>query len=422
MQHQISAQRLGPLGETAAAAVSACVHCGFCLPACPTYQVLGDEMNSPRGRILLMKGVLEGSMSLQQAAPYISQCLGCLACATACPAGVQYGALLTAYRAHTEPKRSRSLSETVTRWLLRLTLPYPSRFRAAATIGQLVGWAGHLLPRELNAMLHLLPGHFPKPVKLKPWYAAVGERRARVALLAGCVQQVLAPHINQATIEVLTANGVEVIVPPQQVCCGALALHTGEMRTALKLARHNLRAFPLEEIDAAIANAAGCGSALKEYGLLLKGTPESSRARMFSEKARDVNEFLDALGLRPPHPLPRPMTVAYHDACHLAHAQGVWGAPRRLLRSIPNVAVVEVPEGEICCGSAGTYNIEHPHIAQQLGERKARNLLRTNADAVATSNIGCIVQIQTHLAQQGSNVPVLHTMELLAMAYRQATI
>ncbi len=418
MQHHIPTERLGPLGDAAAAAVSACVHCGFCLPACPTYKVLGDEMNSPRGRILLMKGVLEGTLTAQQAAPFVDQCLGCQACVTACPAGVQYGALLTAYRAHTEPRRKRPSDEAIARLLLRETLPSPRRFRAAAALGRLAAPLSQFLPRKLRAMLQLLPDQLPPPMPLRPHYPATGERRARVALLAGCVQQALAPRINQATIEVLTANGVEVIVPPQQHCCGALALHTGDMPTAMKLGRRNLRAFPVDEVDAIVTNAAGCGSALKEYALIFQDTADAQRAQSFSQKARDVNEFLDALGLRPPHPLPQPMTVAYHDACHLAHAQGVWGAPRRVLRSIPNVAVVEIPEGEICCGSAGTYNMEHPHIAHQLGERKARSILRTNADAVATSNIGCMVQIQTHLHHLDVSILVMHTMELLAMAYR----
>ena len=247
---------------------------------------------------------------------------------------------------------------------------------------------------------------------------AEGERRARVALLTGCVQQVLAPRINLATARVLTRNGVEVVIPPGQGCCGALSSHTGEEEDARHFARHNFGEFPAD-VDAVVTNAAGCGSGMKEYGLLFKGTPEEGRARSFAGRVKDVCEFLSGLGLRQPPPLPQPLRVAYHDACHLAHAQGITEAPRQILASIPNLSLIEVPEGELCCGSAGTYNLEQPALAAALGERKARNILQAGGEAVAMGNIGCMVQIQNHLAACGGSIPVLHTMEVLNMAYGQ---
>lgn len=419
MEHHIQPERIGPNGAVMAEAIATCVHCGFCLAACPTYKLLGEEMDSPRGRIVLMKDVLEGTLSVQEAAPYVDQCLGCQACVTACPSGVRYGELLTAYRAHVEPQHQRPLTERLTRVLLRETLPHPTRFRFAATAGRLAQPLKALLPHPLRAMLNLLPAQLPPRAPAFPEVIpAVGQRRARVALLTGCVQQVLQPRINQATIEVLTKQGVEVVIPGGQGCCGALSMHIGEAEHARQLARRNLDVFPTD-VDAILANAAGCGSSMKEYGLLFRGTPDEGRAEAFARKVQDVSEFLDALGLRDVRPLPEPLTVAYHDACHLAHAQGIWGAPRRLLAAIPNLQVREIPEAELCCGSAGTYNIEHPDLADQLGQRKARNILSTGATAVVTGNIGCAVQLQTHLARLGKPLPVMHTMELLAQAMPQ---
>lgn len=417
MQHTIPADQLGPTGETMAEAVSACVHCGFCLATCPTYKVLSEEMDSPRGRIILMRDVLQGTLTAQEASLYVDRCLGCVACVTACPSGVKYGELITAYRAYTEPGRARSLMDRAVRRLVRETLPYPDRFRAAATMGRLAAPLKGLLPGPLAAMLALLPAALPpKSPPLPEVYPAVSQRRARVALLAGCVQQVLAPNINWATLRVLAASDVEVVVPRNQGCCGALGMHTGDAAHARQLAQRNLSAFP-SDVDAILTNAAGCGSSMKEYELLFKGTPLEAQARAFAHRVRDVSEFLDELGPREARPWPQPVTVAYHDACHLAHAQGIWGAPRRLLGAIPNLTLVEIPEGEICCGSAGTYNIEHPDIADQLGERKVRNIAATGADLVATGNIGCLVQIRTHLARLGQATPVMHTMEVLEKAY-----
>lgn len=420
MQHTIVLETIGPQGAEMGHAVEKCVHCGFCLAACPTYKVLGEEMDSPRGRIYLMKEQLEGKLALDEMTPFIDRCLGCMACVTACPSGVEYGELLTPFRARAEKVRSRPFMERVTRLMVRETLPYPGRFRLAAALGKVAKPFQQLLPQPLGNMLDLLPDSLPAHQTLPEIIPAVGERRARVALLSGCVQQVLAPQINRATLRVLAHSGVEVLIPRGQGCCGSLAMHTGEEAQALRLARHNLNQFvPLllrNDVDAVVTNAAGCGSGMKEYGLLFKGTVHEDRARLFASKVQDVSVFLAALGMRPLKPLPAPLTVAYHDACHLAHAQRVTAQPRQLLSAIPNVTLVPLSESELCCGSAGTYNLEQPELARQLGERKAHNILATGADAIATGNIGCMTQIQTHLAALGKPLPVWHTVELLAQA------
>ena len=416
MQHTIPLETLGAQGPAMAHAVDKCVHCGFCLSACPTYKVLGEEMDSPRGRIYLMKEQLEGSLELDAVTPYIDRCLGCLACVTACPSGVEYGELLAPFRALSEEKRSRTPMERLTRLLVRETLPYPTRFRLAATLGKLAALVRPLLPTSLTAMLDLLPGALPKAEPLPTFYPAEGTKRARVALLAGCVQQVLSPSINWATLRVLARNGVEVVIPPNQGCCGSLSMHTGEADQARHLAGKNLTVFPMD-VDAIVTNAAGCGSGMREYGLLFAGTPQEAAARAFAARVKDVSVFLYELGLVTPPALDEPLTIAYHDACHLAHAQRVTSQPRRLLAAIPNVTLREIPEGELCCGSAGTYNLEQPEIARQLGERKAHNVLATGAQAVVTGNIGCMMQMQTHLQAQGQPLPIWHTMELLALAY-----
>jgi glycolate oxidase iron-sulfur subunit len=276
-----------------------------------------------------------------------------------------------------------------------------------------------LLPGRIRSMLDLLPRRLPKRQPLPKVYAPHGDRRARVALLAGCAQQVLAPEINWATLRVLARNGVEVVVPEGQVCCGALAAHCGDAGGAKSFARRNLRAF-VDEVDAILTTAAGCGSGLHEYPLWLKGESEEGAARSLAAKAKDVSVFLSELGLKPPGALPQPLRAAYHDSCHLAHAQQVTSEPRRLLATIPNLEFVEVPGGEICCGSAGTYNIEQPEIADRLGDQKAGAILSTGAQAVVAGNIGCIVQLQAHLRRQGSAVPVYHTIQLLDMAYRSS--
>jgi glycolate oxidase iron-sulfur subunit len=417
MQHTILIESLGPQGPAMAEAVEKCVHCGFCLSACPTYAVLGEEMDSPRGRITLMKSALEGALTIDQTLPYIDRCLGCLACEPACPSGVPYGELLMPYRALAEDQRSRGPVDSLARTLTRETLPYPGRFRLAAASGRLARPLKRFLPAKLGAMITLLPEDVPTAAPLPEVCPAQGPRRARVALLAGCVQQVLAPEINWATLRVLSHNGVEVVIPREQGCCGSLMMHTGDAADARRLARRNLNVFPAD-VDAVLTNAAGCGSGMREYGLLFKGEPDEAAAVSLAGRTQDVTVFLDALGLVPPPPLPQPMRVAYHDACHLAHAQRVTAPPRRLLRAIPNLELVDVPEGDLCCGSAGTYNLEQPAIAAALGSRKAANIQRTKADAVAAGNIGCLVQIKSSLkAIDGEALPLYHTMQLLDMAY-----
>ncbi|MCW3008680.1 MAG: 4Fe-4S dicluster protein [Solirubrobacterales bacterium] len=417
MQHAIPVASLGPQAQPMADAIGSCVHCGFCLPTCPTYVTMGEEMDSPRGRIFLMKEVLEGELELEVALPFIDNCLGCQACQTACPSGVNYGELITPFRAYAEEHRHRDPMDRAQRELVLRTLPHPRRFRLAARLGRLGRPFAGLLPASMGSMLRLLPDRVPPAQPLPPVFPAQGERRARVALLAGCAQQVLAPDINWATLRVLARNGVETVIPAQQGCCGALAMHTGAAERAKPQARRNLAAFPAD-VDAVITNAAGCGSGMREYGLLFKGEPEEQAAQRLSDRTMDVSAFLDALGLRElPSVAPDPIPVAYHDACHLAHAQGVRSAPRKLLEASGAVRLVEPAEWELCCGSAGTYNIEKPAIAHQLGERKARNLLATGAQLIATGNIGCMTQVQQHLAALGHDIPVLHTLQVLDRAY-----
>jgi len=392
-------------------AIGSCVHCGFCLPTCPTYVTLEEEPDSPRGRILLMKEVLEGGLALEEALEPIDNCLGCQACVTACPSGVEYGDLIAAFRAHAEEHRRRPIAQRVQRALVARTLPFPRRFRAAARLGMLTRPLARLTPAGMRPMLDLLPERLPAARPLPAVHAAEGTRRARVALLAGCAQQVLDPDIGWATLRVLARNGVETVVPERQGCCGALAMHGGRGAQARKLARRNLAAFPAD-VDAVIVNAAGCGSGMREYGLLFAGEAEEDRARAFAGRVVDVSAFLDELGLVAPPAAGRPLRVAYHDACHLAHAQRVREAPQRLLRAAGHEVVV--PEDwELCCGSAGTYNVEQPDTATELGRRKAERLRATGADVVAAGNIGCLMQIGLHLAE----LPVRHTIQILDRGY-----
>lgn len=413
MQHTINIEQIGVRGQTMADAIQSCVHCGFCLAACPTYQVLGEEMDSPRGRIYLMKGVLEEAISAEEAQPYIDRCLGCVGCVPACPSGVPYGELLVSYRALTEPKRQRPLLDKVARQLIVETLPYPNRFRTAVRTGKIGKLTKSILPEQFKSMLSLLPDSLPKTKPLPEVVPAKGTRRARVALLTGCVQQVLAPEINWATLHVLAENGVETIIPPHQNCCGSILMHIGEADHAQKLARHNLQAFP-HDVDAIVTNAAGCGSGMKEYGLLFAGKPEAAAAKDFAAQVQDVTVFLHKLGLLPPQGLPRPLTAVYQDACHLRQAQGVVKEPRGLLTAVPNLTLVELNDDGLCCGSAGTYNLDQPEIASQLGQRKANLIQQSNADLLISGNIGCLTQLQTYLP---AGFRTLHTMQLLAQAY-----
>ena len=419
MLHDINPNEHGPLGSEMSGAVSTCVHCGFCLAACPTYKQLGQEADSPRGRIVLMKEVLEGTLELEEALPHLDPCLGCLACEPACPSGVPYRDLISPFRSLAEPKRHRSLMDRFRRFLTQTTLPYPGRFRLAAWSGRIAKPFARLMPKSLRVMLELLPPTLPAKQSWQEINPAVGERRARVALLTGCAQSVLDPDINTATIEVLTHCGVEVIVPKGQGCCGALSWHVGNLPQAQAFARQNVEAFPTD-VDAIVTNAAGCGSGMHEYHLILKGTKDETRAREFRDSVCDVSVFLDRLGDLPPVPdRGNPLRIAYHDACHLANAQGVRAEPRRLLKAIPGVEICEIADPHLCCGSAGTYNIDQPEIAASLGEEKTQNILSLNPDIVATGNIGCLTQLSNHLNRLGSNLRVQHTMQILRNAWKE---
>ncbi|MFM9059388.1 MAG: (Fe-S)-binding protein [Planctomycetaceae bacterium] len=410
MLHEIPTETLGPLGKPMADAVSACVHCGFCLAACPTYHELGQEMDTPRGRIVLMKEVLEGTISFEAAQPHVDRCLGCLACEPACPSGVSYRDLISPFRTLATPRAKRGLAERLRRWVVAATVPYPARFRLAMRLGR-ISLVRRLTPQAFRPMLGLVPDTIPAAVPLATAYPARGARRARVALLAGCAQQVLAPDINVATIAVLTRNGVEVVVPPGQGCCGGLAWHTGDLKAAQAFARTNLDAFPTD-VDAILTNAAGCGSALHEYHLVLRGTPDEARAEAFRHRVLDVSVFLTRLGLCEPF-RPLPLKAAYHDACHLANAQGVRREPRDLLRAVPGLELLEIADAHLCCGSAGTYNLDQPDVAGSLGLQKARHVVATGADAVVSGNIGCLTQLRLHLGRLGSPIRVRHTLQVL---------
>ena len=417
MLHEIDPEQHGPLGPEMAAAVSTCVHCGFCLAACPTYKVLGQEADSPRGRIVLMKEVLEGTLPLDSALPHLDPCLGCLACEPACPSGVPYRDLISPFRSNAESQRSRSLGDRFKRLLTRMTLPYPTRFRMAAKTGRFVKPLARCLPDTLRVMIGLLPDQLPAKQRWDAVYPPVGTKRGRVALLTGCAQSVLDPDINTATIEVLTRNGVEVVVPEKQGCCGALSWHVGDLNRAQGFAKNNLVAFP-RDVDAFVTNAAGCGSGMHEYPQILKGTAEEAAAKDFADKVCDVSVYLATLGdLEPIPDRGRPLRVAYHDACHLANAQGVRAQPRSLLSSVPGVELCEIADAHLCCGSAGTYNIDQPEIAKTLGREKADNIVKTGADVVATGNIGCMTQLKTHLEQREASIAVMHTMQVLRDAY-----
>lgn len=412
-----------------AEAVERCVHCGFCLATCPTYLTLGEEMDSPRGRIVLMKEALEGSLDLDETLAHVDPCLGCVACETSCPSGVAYGALLEPFREYAERRRGDRRRRSLERWILLGALSSPARFRFLARCGRWAKPVRSLLPGRLGAALDLLPRRLDPPFPIPPRTPARGPRRARVVLLTGCAQQVLAPDIHRATIEVLSRNGVEVLAPAGQGCCGALALHAGDSARARRQLQQNLAVFLddrgrlVGDSDALVTNAAGCGSGLREAGHLFAGEDEAEAADSLSSQVLDVSVFLDELGLvDPPPAVERPLRIAYQDACHLLHAQRVREAPRRLLAAIPGVELTPVEEAEVCCGSAGTYNLEHPAIAGDLGHRKARRLVECGADLVASGNIGCLTQIEHHLDRLGTAVPARHTFQVLRDAYSERLI
>ncbi|HET8822571.1 MAG TPA: heterodisulfide reductase-related iron-sulfur binding cluster [Thermoleophilaceae bacterium] len=402
--------------------IADCVHCGFCLPTCPTYVLWAEEMDSPRGRIVLMKeGHEEVSAPL---AAHLDRCLGCMACVTACPSGVQYDKLIEDARPQLERNFERPADERAHRRVIFELFTHPGRLRALAPAAAAARRLGlprlarrprvrRLAPR-LAAMTSMTP-YAPlrrSLGRLPSRFEARGEKRGTVALLQGCVQRVFFAHVNEATAHVLAAEGFDVHVPRLPRCCGALALHAGEDPQARGLAKETIE--KLEGYDTVIVNAAGCGSAMKDYGHVLRDEPGwAERAAAFAGRVRDVSEFLAEAGTRAER-RPLEMKVAYHDACHLAHAQGVRAQPRELLRGIPGLELVEPPEWELCCGSAGIYNLVQPEAAAELGERKARNLLDTGAEAVVAGNPGCALQITAHSERLGRSLPVFHPMELLA--------
>ena len=409
-----------------------CVHCGFCLPACPTYVLWGEEMDSPRGRIYLMRKAVDGEAPLDaQFRTHMDNCLGCMACMTACPSGVRYDRLIEPTRAQIERNIPRSRGERLLRWLIFATFPHPARLRLLALplliyqrcgIQWLVRKSGitKWLPKQLASMEALLPevpmGAFKRQATtVRP----ATNRRGRVGMLSGCVQRVFFPQVNEATARVLAAEGCEVIIPRGQPCCGALMLHSGLEDEAAALARKMITAFEAANVDTVVINSAGCGSTMKEYGHLLRDDPAwAARAAAFSAKCKDVSEVLCELGPRSErHPLK--LRVAYHDACHLQHAQGVREQPRRLLGGIPDLDVAEIPEASLCCGSAGVFNLLQPDTANQLGARKVDNLLSTCAEAVVSANPGCLLQLMNGLRARGlKTMPAFHMVELLDASLR----
>jgi glycolate oxidase iron-sulfur subunit len=449
----------GPLdpGGHLAAAASDCVHCGFCLPACPTYQLWGEEMDSPRGRIHLMSQVLNGAPATEQVMLHVDRCLGCMACMPACPSGVRYNELIEAARGWPEragtgagqgqeeeqPGTARSLRERAVRAAIFATFPYPKRLRALtgplraaqrARLDRLVrrGPAARYAP-ELAGSLRLAPQPAARQPRLPARIPARGERRAVVGMLTGCVQQVFFAGVNAATARVLATEGCDVIVPPGQGCCGALSLHSGRAAEAARFAERAIAEFERAGVDTIVVNSAGCGSAMKEFGGFFARAASTNpgpgadalaeRAAVFSGRVRDFSEFLAELYDRDGGPRAErhalPVNAAYHDACHLAHAQRIRRQPRDLLRCIPGLNLTEVGDGGTCCGSAGVYNLVQPQAAAELGERKAAALRATGARLIVSANPGCSLQIAAALAAGGGEpVAVAHIAEVLDASIR----
>lgn len=399
-----------------------CVHCGLCTATCSTYVLLGDERDSPRGRIYLIKEMLEqGKPASAQVQHHVDRCLSCLSCMSTCPSGVDYMHLVDLARAHIEETGQRTRKDRMMRRLLAAVVPYPERFRKALKLAPLgrpfTGMMRRLGFKELAAMIDLAPRHVPGKAKYQGAGTAqtLGERRKRVLMLAGCAQQVLRPQINDATIRLLAKRGVEVVVAANAGCCGALVQHIGKEAAALEQARRNVRAWAKEmtraPVDAVIVNASGCGTTVKDYGHMLARDPElAGTAAQIAAMTRDVTEFLAGYDLGPPTRWSS-LRVAYHSACSMQHGQRITAEPRALLKKA-GFTVVEIPEGHICCGSAGTYNILQPEIAGQLRQRKLDNIRLAKADIVSAGNIGCISQIGL-----AGEIPVVHTVELLDWAY-----
>jgi glycolate oxidase iron-sulfur subunit len=418
MQTRFTAEQLGdPAIADCERNLRACVHCGFCLATCPTYALLGDELDSPRGRIYLIKDMLEHDRPASaEVALHVDRCLSCLACQTTCPSGVNYQHLIDHARAHVESTYKRPVVDRALRSVLAWLLPYPGRFRVALTLAKFARPFAGLVTGRLGAMLALAPARLPRPDGdlQREVFPAIGPRRARVVLLTGCAQRVIAPAINAATIRLLNRHGVEVVVPRQAGCCGAIVHHIGKAGQARELAIQTIQAWTDEAeargLDAIVVNTSGCGTEIKDYGHIFRDDPVwAEPARRVSALARDISEFMAEIGLNPVT-AKADLTVAYHAACSLQHGQKVTAQPKALLAAA-GFTVHDVPEGHLCCGSAGTYNLLQPEIAGQLRERKLGNIAKVGPDIVATGNVGCITQLAG-----GLSVPVLHTVELLDWA------
>ncbi|MEV0591050.1 (Fe-S)-binding protein [Nonomuraea cavernae] len=392
-----------------------CVHCGFCLPTCPTYVLWGEEMDSPRGRIHLMKQHVEGTPVTPEMAGHFDACLGCMACVTACPSGVKYDRLIEQTRAEVERAHEREPRERAVRELVFSLFPYPRRLRLLRPGMWLAERLAPFLERahpSLGAMAGLAP-RVERRQRMPRLVRARGERRAVVGMLTGCVQGEFFPQVNAATARVLALEGCDVLIPAGQGCCGALSVHAGRADQARRLARRTVRTFRKAGVDTVVVNAAGCGSSMKEYTELLGAEP--------GFRVMDLSEFLAELGpVAERHPLP--LTVAYHDACHLAHAQGIRAQPRELLRGIPGLELREVPESAICCGSAGTYNIFQPEAARDLGDRKAKAVGSTGAELLVSANPGCTMQIAAAMRRGGATIRVAHTAEVLDASLRGVSL
>ncbi len=407
-----------------------CVHCGLCTAACPTYVETGNENDGPRGRIYLMRAVTDGRLGLtSEVRRHLELCLDCRACETACPSGVQYGKLIEPFRVAMEHDLSQKRSDDwFHRWILFRLFPYPRRMRAAIAparwaqrlaIDRVVKGLGllRLLPPRLRQLVEMLPP-LEKPKRPLPAFLpAIGPRRARVALFTGCVADTLFRSTHWATARVLTQNGCDVLVPRDQACCGAIHFHAGSDEPAREFADANARAFPVDEVDAVIVNVAGCGAMLKDYGHHWRGGGQEAREKL-AAKVKDISEFLDQLGLITP-PGEITLSATYHDACHLGHAQKIREAPRRLLAKIPGLKLVELPETELCCGAAGTYNLTEPEMSARLSQRKLANILSTGARAVITGNAGCLLQIAREARAQGEKLWIAHPADLLDLSYRR---
>lgn len=400
-----------------------CVHCGFCTATCPTYLLLGDELDSPRGRIYLMKDMLEsGKPASPEVVKHIDRCLSCLSCMTTCPSGVHYMHLVDHARAYIEATYTRPWHDRLLRWVLATVLPYPNRFRFALGAAMLakpfrgVIGALPLLGNRLQAMIDLAPVKAParSPLDQPGTFEAYGERRGRVAILSGCAQPVLKPGFNEAAVRLLNRHGVEVVQPKGEGCCGALVHHMGRDEDAHGFAKRNIDAWIAEMdgegLDAIVITASGCGTTIKDYGFMFREDPDyAEMAARVSAIAKDVTEYVTSLKLMEPV-RETDLVVAYHSACSMQHGQAIRTEPKTLLKQA-GFTVKDVPEGHICCGSAGTYNLLQPEIAAQLRARKVANIERTRPDLIATGNIGCMTQIG-----KGTEIPIVHTVELLDWA------